>query len=187
MQSTVMRRTRLILALGATTIALVAGAAPAAAATQVIENGAHGGWFVNDSNVAPGFVCKYHTTDDKLFKITIKPPALFASDLKPKREHQQVGWRYRVQQTHDAVVWNTVFTSSKIVATAYDDTPAVFGSRSQAIASPNDQYRVEVDAYWYAPLNPATQVGSVTLRYSFVRAKRGITSYVSPNYCLEAY
>lgn len=134
-------------------IGLLVSWSPAAAYVVVGARGAVGPYNVHDTgNTDPGAVCGYVGSPIDWFRwMVVRPPAVKANDRTSGRDHQIVGWRFRLLKgASDSGPWTTVVTTPEQRATAYDDAIAPLTARK---------------AYWHSASNTAVYRAIETINW----------------------
>ncbi len=160
--------------------ALVAGG-PVSADTQISHSGLTGSHRLRDTHAAPGATCVYVGPSHLLGEIKIKPPVVYARNTTGSRDHQKVGWRYRIDYWDVNGYWDVYELGTIHTATAWDDTPAAFTATSltSGYTAMAGKFRVYVAMLWYR--NGVVE-GRQTHRVDYYRWKSGtLASTRGPN------
>jgi hypothetical protein len=152
-------------------IGLLVSWSPAAGYSVVGTTGAVGPYSVHDTgNSDPGALCGYVGSPVDWFRwMRVRPPAVEAIDRTGARDHQIVGWRFKLQKgASDSGPWTTVETTPQERATAYDDANAPFVARKAYWQGPSHTavYRAIVSITWY---HAGMVEGRVKLRLQYYR------------------
>ena len=142
---------RLVLAIALVTAALMAGG-PVAADTPIGHTGHPGRHHLVDTMASAGVVCTYHPASQLLYKITVRPPLVYARNTTSGTDHQKVGWRYRIQAWDEGPgAWVAYKAGPIKTATASDHVPAAFTSMSgtEEYSAFAGRFRVFVTMLWY--------------------------------------
>lgn len=118
------------------------------------HSGNYGVHTLIDNGEYAGATCRYHSTsDDFMYKLSVRPPIVFGFDRTAALDSQTVGWRYTIQYTDDNATWHQLVASSIVKTKATDQANAPFQSRSYTFPSqPNHaHYRVVIGMFWYFP------------------------------------
>jgi hypothetical protein len=127
------------------------------------QTGAVGHYLVIDGLDTPGAKCWYAAGDPpKLTRFRVKAPSLWWPDRDSgdNNEHGRVGWQIRIQSAPDPSVgpWSTIFKTSTLKATAYEDFPTLHDPAKRAPftrrvinwnAPGNNYYRLIQRLIWY--------------------------------------
>jgi len=171
---------------------LLIGFQPAAAYTVVSRSGATGPYSLTDA-AAPfgtqGATCFYGTSSYKLVKIEVRRPQVKARNRTNGRDSQSVGWQFIVQhQTPSGTTWATIYGSTFVKATAYDNLAASFANRSWvAPADPSGRYRLLVVIRWYTPGGSSTIEGQVKVRDQYYKLTWNGNPVLGDGSCLQDY
>ena len=188
-----MAQPRRFLVSGTVAAALLIGAQPVFAETELSHTGTWGTHDLTDSTSYPGATCSYlyksASTDGKLIKIVVRPPHMQAVAGK---NAQTVGWKFsvqrRVQGIGGATDWVRRYLSPEMTAVTDDAHYAAFDSASVPVitgpagAGGMYQYRVVVGMIWHR------QDGSIQGRVrSRIDSYRNVLdtgpARVTSNYC----
>jgi hypothetical protein len=115
----------------------------------------------------------------------VQPPQVFAADRNSdKREHRRVSWQFKIQASPGVSpqVWETVASSGKQSATAYEDAAAPFSFMQLAFNAKNlpnasengDLMRALVVIEWYRPSGGAEGTAKLGLEYHKYKSPYGV-------------
>jgi hypothetical protein len=140
----------------ATLLAVAVGSGPALADTQVIDKGHTGRHRLVDTELRPGAECVYVVDDEMdLVSLAVRRPVVFARDRTAVRDQQWVGWRVVVRawvwDWYMEGHWEVVAMSPIQQALAWDDTRAVFTSRTVPVTEYHEWFQARVQMLWYRP------------------------------------
>jgi hypothetical protein len=131
-------------------VAVLMATAPAGADTQLGDTGKVGRHRLRDSRATPGVVCQY-SARGFLTGIRVKPPVVHARNVSRGRDRQTVSWQFRIEYWDVNDFWAEMFTVSRVLRTAWDDTPAAFTARTITgdYTALGARYRVIVIMAWH--------------------------------------
>ena len=184
-------------AVAAALVCLALTAGTASADTVIGHSGNVGAHHLRDTNAKPGVKCRYQqgggSGEEILYKLTVKPPVIFAVNKTGARDRQLVGWRAQIQRrNHGAAAFVTIATGALHTAFAWDDTAASLSARTYGVTSKfGADFRVRIAMYWYAA-NGTTVTGQATNEVDWYRKIFHSTDYGDDvrtlhNYCGDYY
>ncbi len=142
------------------TIALVLGllltslaVAPAAADTDLGEQGTVGPHRLLDTRENPGAICRYDGSHGSWgYLITVESMSVRPPRVRATFDSQKVGWRILVQRSKDGSPWTTVKRSGVQMVTATTTEDAPFARMKLDFDAPlqtNRRFRAVVRMMWY--------------------------------------
>lgn len=181
---------RPLLLLAAVAALVVSSVSPAAAAPPEQVHGQHGHYLIDDNSTTPLVNCRYTGTNPiRIDKWVAKPPKVWWSDTVSgnTNQHGTVGWQIKIQGNDNAAVgpWTTVYTSSIVKKTAYEDQLAPYdGARAAPFTTRgipwsmggNGTYRVVYKLIWYWPDGSKGKVTHWVASYKETGVANGISS-----------
>jgi hypothetical protein len=190
---TVTRRATL---LGPVLMTLMLVAQPVAASTPISQTGAYGAYEITDfENTQRGANCLYegHKTNGKnrLDKISIRPPKVYADQAPSGDPGQWVGWRYIIQRDSNFdQVYSDVYVSSFVKDKAKLAQLADFTRRTwTAPEDPKGNYRVRIVIKWFKYGSSTQQSAKVVEQLEWYHLKVGsnASGKVRHNVCYKNY
>jgi len=174
-------RWRNLLVLASVTVALLVGAQPVAADTELGHTGTVGLHSLLDTPGNPGATCKYKYLSEyqigRLKRIVVFPPRMRAVAGK---DAQTVGWNFTVQRREAGLggsgPWENRYTSPEMTAVTDDAHNASFDQASVSVTTPFGPdvedaialYRVHIKMFWHRP-NGSVQ-GTAKHRVNYYRS-----------------
>ena len=124
----------------------------AMADASIAHSGRFGPHSLTDSTESAGATCRYNG-ELNVSSVRVLPPTVFARNRSSSHDQQWVGWKVELRFRPPGGSWSTIQLTSAIRAKAWDDTPAVFHTRSVSVSHPvgAGDYRVYVRIIWYKP------------------------------------
>ncbi len=149
-------------ALVAVLFALVMGASPALAKTEISHTGTRGNWSLKDTHRKPGVTCDYSIYGD-LYQIKAKAPKVFGSHAG----QTWVGWKYKIMRSTGSR-WH-VIDRSDVQKDMASRTAAADGFSRRVwdgfgVDPPaNARYKVRLVILFYAPGSTTAVEGKVVV------------------------
>jgi hypothetical protein len=189
-----MYKSRTLLTVAMTSIALVAVAVPVAAheGDGDTHRGKVGRHAFVDSELKPGARCIYGQaalTPDaekldvrrELVGVSARPPKVAAINRTRRVDRQPVAWRFVLQEKVGDGDWTKVKRSRTQVRRANDQSAARFTRLAVRYdGNPKAEYRVKTKAIWLSKRNPLRKVGVATHLVNYYKVAGGVTKTSCP-------
>lgn len=189
-----MPKSRTLLTVALTSLALVAVAVPAAAHTGDgdTHRGKVGRHAFTDSEFKPGARCIYRkaTTDvavdeivagRELAGVSARPPKVAAKNRTRGVDRQPVAWRFVLQEKVGDGEWTKVKRSRTQVRRANDRRAAAFTRLAVRYdGNPEAEYRVKTKAFWLSKRNPLKTIGAAAHLVNYYKVAGEVTKSSCP-------
>jgi hypothetical protein len=189
-----MHKSRTLLTVALTSIALVAVAVPAAAheGDGDMHRGKVGRHAFTDTEFKPGARCVYRAaapvpavdevdTGRELVGVVARPPKVAATNRTDRRDRQPVAWRFVLQEKVADGEWTKVKRSRTQVRRAIDSRAARFTRLAVRYdGDPEAEYRVKTKAFWLSKRNPLRKVGAATHLVNYYKVAGEVTKSTCP-------
>jgi hypothetical protein len=132
-------------------VAVLVGATPVLADSELGHTGKVGPHRLRDTASKPGVTCYYDASTELLTSLFIRAPMVRARDVSTSRDRQKVGWRYVIKRLEGPESVERFYRSPIMAARAYDDQAAPFQGvhHTLTIADDSASYYVTVNMLWY--------------------------------------